>query len=112
MDLCLDGVPVNIVTGTDSVKFLGVELDSLFTFKHQVQAVATKVKKGIFALAQSKKVLPKEARRLVYFALVQSHLEYASLTWVPLLVNCTCCRCCKIKHSGSWKDSLRGHISI
>jgi hypothetical protein len=85
VNLYLDGHPVAILGDGETTKFLGVTLSGNLDFKHQAAAVASKVRRGIFALAQAKNVLPRQARRLVFHALVQSHFEYACETWVPML---------------------------
>ena len=81
IDVRIDGSEVERIEGGKTVRFLGVLLDEKFTYDAQFKKVLGKVKSGVAALQQSKHVLSKEARKLVYDALVQSHLAYAAVTW-------------------------------
>jgi hypothetical protein len=60
-----------------SIKYLGVVIDDGLTWLDHIKYVCTKIRRfcGIFYKIRS--VMPSYCRRLLYFSLVHSHLQYA-----------------------------------
>ena len=67
---------------TDSVKYLGIQIDKSLTWKRQINHVTLRLNNANAKLSKLRHVLDKETLRLVYWALFKSHLCYASLVWV------------------------------
>ena len=66
---------------TDSVKYLGIQIDKRLTWKHQINRVALKLNKANAILSKLKHVLDIKTLRSVYYAIFESHLCYVSLVW-------------------------------
>jgi hypothetical protein len=83
--LKLNGQQVQILGEPEApatVKFLGIHLDAKLKFNHHAAHVANKMRQGIFALNQAKNFLNEENRLKIYYALIQSHLDYGNLIWL------------------------------
>ena len=65
--------------GTDSVKYLGLQVDKRLTWKQQINLVALKLNNANAMLSKLRHVLVITTLRLVYYAIFKSHLYYASL---------------------------------
>ena len=66
---------------TDSVKYLGIQIDKRLTWKQQIYHVALKLNKANAMLSKLRHVLDIKTLRSVYYAIFESHLCYASLVW-------------------------------
>ena len=66
---------------TDSVKYLGIQVDKILTWKQQINLVALKPNKANAMLSKLRHVLDIKTLRSVYYAIFESHLCYASLVW-------------------------------
>ena len=66
---------------TDSVKYLGTQIDKRFTWKQKVNHPAIKLNKANAMLSKLGHVLDKKALKSFYYAIFESHLCYASLFW-------------------------------
>ena len=71
----------------DSVKFLGIRIDSDLTFKEHATEVCSKISKSVFCLKILRKWAGTPLLIQVYHALIQSHLNYGILAWGGL-ANC------------------------
>jgi len=69
------------LTQTDSVGYLGVELDSRCNFDKHTNALICKVNKSIGVLKRCSPYLPIEARKTLYNTLVLPHIDYCSTVW-------------------------------
>lgn len=78
IDLKIDGAAIE---EKQSAKYLGLYFDNKMTFKEHVNHIITKLKKGNGILAKLRYFVPEEVIRNVYFAHIESHLNYGSLTW-------------------------------
>ena len=67
---------------TDSVKYLGIQIDKRLTWKQHINHVALKLNKANAMLSKLRYVLDIKTLRSVYYAIFESHLCYASLAWV------------------------------
>ena len=66
---------------TDSVKYLGIQIDKSLTWKHQIINVAVEREKADAMLSKLTRGLHKNTLKSVYYATFESHLRYASLVW-------------------------------
>ena len=66
---------------TDSVKYLGIQIDKRLTWKQHIKHLAFKLNKANAMLSKLRHVLDIKTRRSVYYAIFESHLFYASLVW-------------------------------
>lgn len=80
--------PISIKIGDTDIKqvketrFLGIIIDDKLKFKTHFDNVTNKVKQGIGALSQTKKLLPFRAKIKIYHGLIHSHLSYCPLIWL------------------------------
>ena len=77
------GIPFDNVTITPStiVKLLGVTLDHHFTMGPHIDDIVKKCHGLLGMLKRSAAYLPQDLLKLVYTALIRSHLEYCSATF-------------------------------
>ena len=66
-------------------RYLGLELDELLTFNDHVDMLCAKINQKLAAYRRVRCQLDVKARRLFYFGLIQSSLEYASNAYVHSL---------------------------
>lgn len=64
-----------------SVKYLGVYLDSLLTWKPQVDFLCSKLSRNTYALRRIYQTVGLEVARTAYFALFHSVMSYAAEVW-------------------------------
>ena len=64
-----------------SFKLLGIELDSLNSFKYHVQKVHRKIISASTMIKRSKNHLPYRMKLLLYNALIMSNINYCSSVW-------------------------------
>ena len=67
---------------TDSVKYLGIQIDKRLSWKQQINHVAVKLNKANAMLSKLRHALDIKTLRSVYYAIFESHLCRASLVWV------------------------------
>ena len=67
------------------IKFLGVIIDENLQWDFQAKHVVTKMMAGNYSINMIKNMMPTDAKLLVYFANVQSHMTYALSAWGPAL---------------------------
>ena len=68
-----------IIYETDSVKYLGFEIDKRIPWKQQISHVALKLNKGNDMFSTLRHVLDIEIVRSICYAIFQSHQYYVSL---------------------------------
>ena len=66
---------------TDSVKYLGIQIEERLTWKQQISHAALKLNKANVVLSNLRHVLDIKTLRSVYYAIFESHLCYVSLVW-------------------------------
>ena len=66
---------------TDSVKYLGIQINKRLTWKQHINHVSLKLNKANAMLSKLRHVLDIKTLRSVYYAIFESHLCYASLVW-------------------------------
>ena len=79
---------------SQSVKYLGVHVDSKLSWKAHIAYVANKINQTIGALYRVRHCLNTKAMKMIYYSLIHSHLLYCQEVWgtayksalVPLVV--------------------------
>ena len=82
--LFINNKPIQMVGETnehESIKFLGIYLDKHLTFKQHINFLCSSISKCIFAINRVKHILPLKALKSLYFALIQSRLQYCIAAW-------------------------------
>ena len=74
----MDGKPLCKV---DTIKFLGVHIDSKLNWSDHISSIATQVSRGIGVLSKLKYTLPRKILRTIYSSLYLPHLSYCSTIW-------------------------------
>ena len=77
-DVHLNGITVPL---SNSVKYLGVTLDSKLTFESHIKILETNLSKAAGIIYKLKFVLPKDALIKLYYALFHPHLLYGLISW-------------------------------
>ena len=77
-DVLLNGITVPL---SNSVKYLGVTLDSKLTFKSHIKILETNLSKAVRIICKLKFVLPKYALIKLYYTLFHLHLLYGQVIW-------------------------------
>ena len=77
-DALLNGTTVPL---SNSVKYLGVTLDSMLTFESHIKILETNLSKAVGIICKLKFVLPKDALIKLYYALFHPHLLYSLVIW-------------------------------
>ena len=77
-DVLLNGITVPL---SNSVKYLGVTLDSKLTFKSHIKILETNLSKAVRTICKLKFVLPKYALIKLYHTLFHLHLLYGQVIW-------------------------------
>ena len=72
-DALLNGITVPL---SNSVKYLGVTLDSMLTFESPIKILETKLPKAVGTICKLKFVLSKDAIIKLYYAFFHPHLLY------------------------------------
>ena len=69
------------IEGSSSEKFLGVTVDSNFTFEKHINELCKKGNQKLHALARCAKYMSTEKRRTLFKAFVVSQFNYCTLVW-------------------------------
>ena len=77
-DVLLNGTTVPL---SNSVKYLGVTLDSKLTFDSHIKVLETNLSKAVGIIFKLKFVLPKDVLIKLYYALFHQHLLYGLVIW-------------------------------
>ena len=65
----------------ESVKFLGLHLDTHLTRKQHINKISSKISRAIFAINKVKQIIPHKALKSLYYTLIHSHIMYAVQAW-------------------------------
>ena len=82
--LSINVTPITQIGESDepqAIKFLGIYIDKHLTWNQQIKQMFTNLSKSIFALNKVKKFLPYAAMKSLYFALIQSRIQYGTEVW-------------------------------
>ncbi|CAB3246778.1 unnamed protein product [Arctia plantaginis] len=66
---------------TDFIKYLGVYVDSMLTWKEQIRSLVPRVRKLIFVFKHLRTAANLQTLKMVYFALAHSMLTYCVTAW-------------------------------
>jgi hypothetical protein len=66
---------------TQSIKFLGITLDSKLTWKNHIENVCSKLSSTCFIIKHVRHTVSESILRLLYFGIVQSNLVYGIIFW-------------------------------
>ena len=64
-----------------STKFLGVNLDETLSWKLHISHITRKISRTLFAIKQTKRILPLDSLKTLYTALIHPHISYGILAW-------------------------------
>ena len=65
----------------ESITFLGIYLDKHLTFNQHINFLCSTISRCIFAINRVTHILPHKALKSLYFALIQSRLQYCIAAW-------------------------------
>ena len=65
----------------DSVKYLGVTIDSRLNFDDHIKLRCGKISRSIGVLSKLWRVLPLKALKNLYYSLIRPHLQYRIIIW-------------------------------
>ena len=70
----------HVATYTDTIKYLGLHLDSAFSWNEHIAHTKQKILPVIWKFSQIRHLIDKSTARLYYTAFIRPHLEYAAAT--------------------------------
>ena len=70
-----------IISQTDSTKFLGIQLDENLCFKGHVNGISIKISRGVGIIYKLQDHLPMEILCSLYYSLVHPYIIYALIAW-------------------------------
>ena len=70
---------------TNSVKYLGINVDENFNWKQQIYDIFIKLNRENVILSQVRHFIDRETLKSVYHAILEPHLCYSSLAWAQNL---------------------------
>ena len=71
----------NIIEKTDSLKYLGVNIDDKLSWKNHIDILSTKLSKICGIIYKLRHYVPLSSLKSVYYSLFHSHLQYSLLNW-------------------------------
>ena len=109
IDLIFDN---NVLTISDSAKYLGITIDARLNFDEQINTISNKIARSIGVLSKLKHVLPFTALRNLCYCMIHPHLLYGISIWgntsdrslqqLITLQN----KAVKIISGGQWRDHV------
>ena len=63
------------------VKYLGVIIDDALLWEPHIKQVCSKISRGSFAVLKLRKYVSENILKCVYYALINSHLQYCKASW-------------------------------
>lgn len=75
------GCSCTVIERIQSMKYLGITLDENLSFKPQIHALSSRVRKLIYIMKKLRDCTPPPILRTVYFGLCQSVLQYGISVW-------------------------------
>ena len=71
----------SIIALQNSVKYLGITIDSGLKFNLHMKALESKVARSIGVISKLKQVLPTSPLRTLYYSMIHPHLFYGIVIW-------------------------------
>ena len=77
------GLSINgsTILETNTVRFLGVMLDSGLSWRAHIDFIATKIASGLGIMNKVRNMLPMKAMQMLYFSLIYPYLQYCNIIW-------------------------------
>jgi hypothetical protein len=72
---------ITVNSNTPAIKFLGIFLDPLLSFKFHINTISGKISKALYFIRSAKSLLSPIALKSLYYALVHCHLIYGIQIW-------------------------------
>ena len=69
---------------TNSVKYLGINIDENLTWKQQISDIAIKLNKANGILSKLRHFIDRKTLKSIYHAIFEPHLYYSSLVWTQI----------------------------
>ena len=66
---------------TESVKYLGLKIDTNLTWRHHVDDLSIKLNRANALIFKNRKYVSPKILRSIYFSIFGSHLSYCCLVW-------------------------------
>ena len=66
---------------TNSVKYLGINIDENLNWKQQISDIAIKLNKANGILSKLRHFIDRKTLKSIYLAIFEAHLYYSSLAW-------------------------------
>jgi len=64
-----------------STKFVGVNLDETLSWKLHISHITRNISRTLFAIKQTKRIIPLDSLKTLYTALIHPHISYGILAW-------------------------------
>jgi hypothetical protein len=64
------------ITAVHTIKFLGLIIDSTFSWKQHIDSIIPKLNRACFAIRQVKQYMALEALKMIYFSYFHSIVTY------------------------------------
>ena len=74
--------PKGIVKRSKSVKYLGIIIDEILSFKCHVKAISRILSRNLGIIRKLKHLFPSNVIRLLYFSLIHPYILYCSSVWL------------------------------
>ena len=87
VDLTSINVEGNEITRVPCFKLLGVWIDDKLSWTQHLEKLTNKLKSGIHALKMTKNLLPVYVKKRLYYAFIDSHLNYCIDSWGSMLTD-------------------------
>jgi hypothetical protein len=75
----LEKITVN--SDTPAIKFLGIYIDPMLSFKYHINCISSKISKAMYFLRSAKHLLSEKSLKSLYYAIVHCHLIYGIQIW-------------------------------
>ena len=71
----------NAINGKDSIKYLGVLIDSTLSWKNHIINISKQISRAIGIMYKLRPFLPLKVIRNVYYSVIYSYIIYAIEAW-------------------------------
>lgn len=80
-DICSECTDCLMIERYNSIKYLGVMIDSTMTWKNHIQVMISRVRKLIYVFKNLREIVDFRYLKTVYYALAQSIISYCITSW-------------------------------
>lgn len=70
-----------LIERTDSIRYLGIIIDQVLTFKPHISVLVSRLRKVIYVFRTLRNIADRNTIRMVYYAICQSLIEYCITSW-------------------------------